>query len=133
MSLPGLQSWAGSEKGPGFEELLSYPLTLGGQGRSPGVSSQIHIPGKLINRGCGAGEGAVAVSFPLPLMGEPDGTPGGGGGGALCLPAWSLWGGPGEIARPHLHTMAAGGGRVGGEAFRPSILRTLLSSLQNSL
>lgn len=40
-----------------------------------GGSSQIHIPGKLINRGCGAEAGSVAPSFLHPLAGEPDGTP----------------------------------------------------------
>lgn len=48
---------------------------MGGQGTSPGGSGQIHIPGKLINRASGAGAGSVAPSFPVPLAGEPDGTP----------------------------------------------------------
>lgn len=63
------------EKDPGFEELLNYSLTLGGQGRSLGESNQIHIPGKRINRGSGAWAGSVAPSFSFPLSGEPDGTP----------------------------------------------------------
>lgn len=44
-------------------------------GRSPGVSAQIHISGKLITVDVAPGLGAVAPSFPLPVTGEPDGTP----------------------------------------------------------
>ena len=96
---------------PDFEELLNYSLTLGGQGRSLGGFSQIHIPGKLINRGSGAGSEPVAPSFPLPLAGEPDGTPQGRRGASGAFGE-----GLREMAFGHFHTMAAPslcGGGVG--------------------
>ena len=42
------------QEGSRLWRFLNYSLTLGGLGRSLGVSDQIHILGKLINRGCGA-------------------------------------------------------------------------------
>ena len=111
------------QEGSRLWRFLNYSLTLGGLGRSLGVSDQIHILGKLINRGCGA-------QFPPPPHGGARRHPSHPQGGGPPPPpgCWPL-GGPWEIASQHLHTMAVRGGLTGGGALRPPILGTLLSSL----
>lgn len=106
ISSPGLAP----RRAGALKSFLNYPWTLGEPGKVPRGFQPIHSAGKLINHGNGAAAASVAPSFPLPLPGEPDGTPPGEEG-----PGSRAFGeGLGEIARVrHLHTMLLAVGALG--------------------